>query len=641
MSLEKIFRKAETAYRAGKYLDALGQLKKLERDVPRHPEVVHLKGVCLFEAKRFAEAEKVLSLALELKGELPELLDALAATCNRLGDYDRAEALYRRALAIRPTWNVLSNYGVLLKTLGRFDEAIACHERAVSLRPDAVDAWDNLAGTLFKAGNRKSGLEALRRIAELRPDKAETWSALGYEAFISGDRPAARAAIARALALDPADNRARLADGLVKVNCGDAEAGVPVVRKALEGPLSPEEFSVAVFALNYGEDVTPKEIRRVAASWGKRFGEAPPLTKRGRDWAPGERLRVGIVAAHFGQHPAAFFMREWVPHAAEVGMDVTMFHVLAVPDDVKAMWPGVAEWVPLGMDDRQAAVRIADRQIDVLINASGHADNSGIGIFAHRPAPVQVLAFAHFCTTGMAAFDAVIADRFQVADGGEAGFSEKIVRLPHDYVCYRAPAYAPEIASPAAAEGPLLGCFNNPSKYGPRTARLWSAVLAAVPSARLLLKASQFADAEAVATVGRLLQDAGVDPARVIFEGASPHPELLAAYNRIDLALDPLAYSGGLTTLEALWMGVPVVTLPGEKYCARHGLTHLGNAGLERFVARDEAHYVEIAKAWLEDTGDLVTRKRAVRESVRSSPISDGAAYARDLAEALRQVCAG
>lgn len=638
MSLENIFRKAEASYRAGKYLDALKHLKKLEREAPGHPEVAHLKGVCLFEMKRYAEAEKALSEAYRAKPNDGALVNALATACRYAGDTARAEDLFRRAIALRPDWSAYNNFANFLKAGGRHAEAIEAYRRAIDLHPRAADPWSGMAGALRAIGQRKLAIEARQQAAALVPGDAGTWAMLGHEAFVGGERDVARTALAKALDLQPDNPAALLSAGMLDIHSGDAASGTPKIRKAAAGPLTPDELGSAVLALNYDEGSTSAEIRRLAGSWDKRFGTAKPLVARRRVSAPDAPVRVGIVASYFGQHPVSAFVTSWLPWAAEAGLEIVVFHSAPVTEADRANWAGVADWIDIRMNDTAAAERIAAAGVDVLVCVAGHGDNSRAEVFAHRAAPLQVLAFAYFCTTGIAAMDAVLADPLQIPPGGEDGFSERVVRLPNDYVCFRPPAYLPDIAAPDPAAGPVLGSFNNPSKYGPKTARLWADVLAALPAARLLLKAPQLGDAVAAANVRKLFGAAGIDPDRLIIEGMSPHADLLATYNRVTLALDPVAYSGGITTLESLWMGVPVVTLPGEKFCARHSLTHLRNAGLGRFVARDGAHYVELAREWLNDPADMLDRRRAVRAAIEGSPVSDGAGYARDLAATLRDL---
>lgn len=641
MSMIKLFQKAEAAYRKGQYRDALKTLKKLEKSLPGEPEVAHLRGVCFYELQDYANAERALTKALAAKPNDRPLINALAATYKNLEKFAEAEALFLKLLPGATDWNVFNNFGNLLKATGRLDDAIAVFERGLEIKPDAQSIWQNIAPALRDAGRGDDSLTALKRAAELAPGDVRPWSILGHEAMIFGNHDVAMAALEKALALDPDDPTALLAMGFLEIELCDSEAGAEKVRRACRGNLHPSQLSGAVFALSRDESTTAEDILKLAKSWHRRYPTPPPLTKGIPARTAGRTLRVGIVAGHFHQHPVTFFLKPWLRAAPAAGLEVVIFYVRAVDDATKADWTGVHAWVDLRMNSpRAAAERIAAENVDILVSAAGHADDSRLDIFPYRPAPVQAVGFAYFCTTGIKEIDYAIADDYQCPPELEGTFSEKVIRLPNPYACFDPPEDLPEIQPPSPGDGLVIGSFNAPNKYGPKTAALWARVLDAVPTARLFLKGAVFKTPAAADNIRKLFAAAGVAPERLIIEGPSPRRDLLACYNRLSIALDPLGYSGGVTTLEALWMGVPVVTLPGRKYSARHSLAHLAFCGLDQFVAADEDAYVEIVRSWLADPADLAQRKAAIRDAVRASPVSDGEGFAHVLADALRNITA-
>ena len=641
MSMIKLFQKAEAAYRKGQYRDALKTLKKLEKSLPGEPEVAHLRGVCFYELQDYANAERALTKALAAKPNDRALINALATTYKNLEKFVEAEALFLKLLPGATDWNVFNNFGNLLKATGRLDDAIAVFERGLEIKPDAQSIWQNLAPALRDAGRGDDSLLALQRAAELAPDEVRPWSVLGHEAMIFGNHDVALAALEKALALDPDDPTALLAMGFLEIELCDSQSGAEKVRRACRGDLHPSQLSGAVFALSRDESTSAEDILRLAKSWHRRYPTPPSVTRGTPAPTDGRPLRIGIVAGHFHQHPVSFFLKPWLRAAPAAGLEVVIFYVRAVDEAAKADWAGVHAWVDLRMNSpRAAAERVAAEQIDILVSAAGHADDSRLDIFPYRPAPVQAVGFAYFCTTGIKEIDYAIADDLQCPPEHEGMFAEKVIRLPNNHACFDAPKYLPAIAPPPAGDGLVIGSFNAPNKYGPKTAGLWASVLEAVPEARLLLKGQAFKTPTAVDNVRQLFSAAGVAPERLIIEGPASRHDLLQSYNRLSIALDPLGYSGGVTTLEALWMGVPVVTLPGEKYSARHSLAHLRSCGLDQFIAADAAAYIEIVRNWLSDPGDLVQRKTGIREAIRTSPVSDGDAYARVLADALRKITA-
>jgi predicted O-linked N-acetylglucosamine transferase (SPINDLY family) len=260
--------------------------------------------------------------------------------------------------------------------------------------------------------------------------------------------------------------------------------------------------------------------------------------------------------------------------------------------------------------------------------------------FARKPAPIQVTWAGYVGTTGLSAMDYILSDRFEIPPEAEPYYCERVLRMPDGYVCYDPPAYAPPVAPlPALTKGFVtFASFSNPAKLGLPTVEVWSRILHHLPGARLVLKYKGMDDPAVTGRLVEMFRANGIDPVRVSFEGSSPHAELLGQYHRVDLGLDTFPYNGGLTTLEALWMGVPVLTCPGETFAGRHGLTHLSNLGLSQMIARDGDDYVALAISLAGDLPGLAALRAGLREQMASSPLCDGARFARDLMHLLQGV---
>ncbi len=234
--------------------------------------------------------------------------------------------------------------------------------------------------------------------------------------------------------------------------------------------------------------------------------------------------------------------------------------------------------------------------------------------------------------------DWIISDRWETPPELEQFYSERILRLSNGYVCYSPPTYAPDVASlPARTNGFITyGCFNNLAKITPTVLRVWAEVLRRVPHARLVLKTHQFSEAELADRINAAFTRLGIGTDRIELRGSSEHRDFLGQYNDIDIVLDPFPYSGGLTTCEALWMGVPIVTLPGETFSSRHSLSHLSNVGLQDWAASSEANYIELAVARAADVAALAALRAGLRSRVKASPLCDAPRFGRGLGEALR-----
>jgi protein O-GlcNAc transferase len=267
----------------------------------------------------------------------------------------------------------------------------------------------------------------------------------------------------------------------------------------------------------------------------------------------------------------------------------------------------------------------------------GHA-GARLLIFARKPAPVQVTWLGYVGTTGLSAMDFLLADRFHIREGEEAWYSETVLRMPHSYICYSPLPNSPEVCRlPALESGQFtFGCFNSPAKYSRRIIEAWAQILSRTPKSRLLLKYYALADEGFQAWLREQFAQLGVGADQIIIEGPCPQPEILANYGRVDLALDTQPYSGGLTTCEAMWMGVPVITCPGRTFAGRHATSHLTNAGFSQFVAGDLAEYVELAVQWAGRVEELAALRAGMRQQVRQSPLYEAGGFAEGFSALIR-----
>jgi predicted O-linked N-acetylglucosamine transferase (SPINDLY family) len=300
----------------------------------------------------------------------------------------------------------------------------------------------------------------------------------------------------------------------------------------------------------------------------------------------------------------------------------------------------VSEWQDVfHVSEEQLAARIRKDQIDILFDLDGHSGRERLLVFARKPAPLQITWAGYVGTTGLAAIDYLLADRWHVPKDSEAFCREEVLRMPNGYVCYQPPSYSAEVAPlPAEQNGFVtFGSFNQPTKTNRHVVALWARVLKRVAGSRLLLKHRGFDDAAIREPILREFAAEGVDTARIELQGKSPHAALLAEYQRIDIGLDTFPYSGGLTTCEALWMGVPIVTLPGQTFAGRHSLSHLSNVGLTQTITASEQEYVDCAAALAGDLPRLAELRRALRQQMAASPLCDCRRFALDWSDLLTQ----
>jgi predicted O-linked N-acetylglucosamine transferase (SPINDLY family) len=550
--------------------------------------------------------------AIELK---PDFVDAEVARSNVLKDLGRrddAVASYRRLLKITPDSAELHiDLGNALQGLARHEEAAASYRRALEIRPDSAETYNNLGIVLQALERFDEAVVSLRRALELKPDLAPAHNNLGNALQELGQLDQAAACIRRALELKP--DFAAVHSSLLFVH--HYLVGQPV-------SLMREE------AVRYGELVA----RQLCPS--ARWDIAPD---------PARRLRVGFVSGDLRQHPIGNFLEGvFASLVSEANGRLEVFayanHLCCdeVAERIKAhcqAWHWVA-----GMEDESLAQRIRDDGIDILIDLSGHTAHNRLPMFAWKPAPVQATWLGYLATTGVSAIDYVIADDWTFPASEEENFTEKVWRLPGSYLCFTPPSDAVDVGPlPAISKGYItFGSFNNLSKMNDDVVALWSRVLVAVPNSRLFLKAKLFKETSVRQSVMERFAARGIAADRLILEGRVPRVDYLRPFQRVDIALDPFPYPGITTSVENLWMGVPVLTLAGKRFLSRQGVGLLMNAGLPEWIAETEDDYVFRAVSRANDLKALSSLRSELRQRVLASPIFDAPRFAQHFEAALR-----
>jgi protein O-GlcNAc transferase len=412
------------------------------------------------------------------------------------------------------------------------------------------------------------------------------------------------------------------------------------MRQSLALAPNSRRHSKLLASLQYGEGVTAEELLPEHRAWNDLYAsDLANTSARATRRVNGQPLRLGFVSHDFGLHPIGFLALRALECLDRKQCGIVCYSDRIAEDAYTARFRAAADlWRPIyGVPDKQVAEQIREDRIDILVDLMGHTANRLL-VFARRPAPLQVTWLGYVGTTGLSAMDCLLADRFHVPEGEERHYTEKVLRMSHGYACYGPPGDAPEVGPlPSMGQGSVtFGCFNNPMKYSPPLLDVWARILQRVPSSRLLIKFVGLDDPYVQARLTGEFVQRGVAAERVLLEGKSPHRELLTAYNCVDLALDTQPYSGGLTTCEALWMGVPVITFPGRTFAGRHAVSHLTNAGYQQFIAHDAVGYIELAVQWASRLDELAALRSQLRDRMRSSPLCDAPRFAADFLRILQ-----
>lgn len=641
----------------GKTDEAIGHYRQAIALDPNSAETHNNLGVALKEQGLPDQAIDHFQRALALKPDFAAACEGLGGALRELGRLDAAAEALSAATRLDPRCaSAYNNLGVVLKDLGRAAEAIAAYEQAIALEPELAEAHNNLGIVLKEQGRLEEAIRHLNQASALKPGYAEACNNLGLVLEIQGKVEEAIAAYRQAIALNPAFSRAH---------------------------------SNVLFALNYLPRLDAGEIFCEHLRWAKAYADplGATIMPHANDRTPGRPLRIGYVSPDFRKHPVAYFIESVLACHDAGQFEITCYSDVSAPDEVTGRLRRLAHTTPhvlqhgrkrhsdplwveelthaesyvadrspfsghrwrdiYGLTDEQGSALMRQDGIDILIDLAGHTDRNRLLLFALKPAPVQASWIGYFNTSGLAAMDYFISDRYSSPEELPQRFTEQLIRLPHSRFCYLPPDYAPAVVDPPAATNGYItfGCFNNLAKINADVVALWAEILSALPDSRLLLKSLALNDEGTCQRYRDLFSAHGITPDRIALSGHSPHAEMLAQYGRVDIALDPFPFSGGLTTCEALWMGVPVVTLAGETLVSRQSASLLMNLGKTEWVAESPRQYVETALMLAADPAGLVQLRRGLRKQMAASPVCDAGAFTLELESAYRKIwqawCAG
>lgn len=620
-----------------------------------NPDATRVAAMAMLHLQETGQAEAIAGGLLSEFPNDPDALLVIAASRLQQGQVEEADTLVGHAIAGNPELaDAYALQAQISLRLGRLDDAFHQAHQALVRKPGLAAAFIALGHILRRQGRTEEAIPYFRQALHLRPQAAEVHASLGAvlaERYRLGE---AEATLKTALGLKPAHAPTHSALARVHFQQGRLDAALAGFRRALVlQPDLSEACSNLLMALNYDPNTDDDALRQAHQDWDLRFGQpATPLLHTPphanvRD--PQRRLRVGYVSPDFGRHPVGYFLEAVLAAHDPAQVESFAYSDRHFGDDLTTRLHQLAHvHRPIaGLSDAALAGQIRADGIDLLIDLSGHTGGNRLPLFALRPAPVQISWLGYFNTTGLAAMDYVLMDPHAVPDGAEGLFCETVLRLPQGRFCYSPPDYAPEPAPPPCHRrgGVTFGCFNNLTKITPAVVRLWTAVLAAVPDSRLLLKWHSLDDPDVRDTTLHTFTEAGLAPQRLELRGRSPHPEMLAEYADIDIALDPFPFCGGLTSCEALWMGVPVVTLPGRRPVSRQTLSYLAALDLAVLAADSPERYAQLAVSLARQPETLTHLRASLRDRMRASPLCDGPGFTRSLETIYRQVwqhwCAG
>lgn len=644
-AVERLFADATADHLSGRIQQALNGYQQVLSRHPQHAPALHGLGLACSQLDRADDAENLLRRAVALAPDNAEFLNNLGMVLAERRQLQEAIVCHHRAVNLQPAFAAAHHaLGNALRKHGQLEASIHCFERALGLDPELAAAYINL-GTAHKDLNHWDlALEAYHRSLALAPNNPIAHHNLGTALYQLGRLEDAARSLECAVALNPDLPEAWVNLGNIAKDQGRLEDALTTFRNVYQThPAYGPGLSNLLFTLNYTDGVSQAEIFALHREFNTRYAahhtRAAPAFNNLRD--PGRRIKVGYMSPDLRGHACAFFLEPLFEHHDVENVEVYAYAEVANPDPTtQRLRSLVHAWrSTVGLDDEQLAALIRADGIDVMVDLAGHTANSRLLALARKPAPVQLTYLGYPATTGMDAIGYRLTDAVaEPAGTSDQYYVEELVRLPHSLWCYKPFPDMPAVtALPALRNGYLtLGSFNNFAKVGPRVIALWAEIMRALPSARLSLLCAS--DQATQTKVRAQFQALGVDAERLVLYGRESRAAYLRRFADVDLALDPFPCNGGTTTCDALWMGLPVVSLIGDTFLSRASFSVLSAAGIQEFAARTPAEYVQRCIDLARHPLHLVTLRATLRDRLQASPLLDGVLLARNIEAVFRQL---
>jgi predicted O-linked N-acetylglucosamine transferase (SPINDLY family) len=630
--------------------EARAACEKILQERPDHLEAVTLLWDLAFDAGAPGAATDWLNRAIGADNRVAGFHYMLGCVLQAQQKIDDAIASFRQALAHDPAHaKAHNNLGCTLEAAGDLASAAQCYRDAIGLDPDMAHAHYNLGNACRQLGDAKQAIEQIERALAIEPAHADWRSNLGSLQHEQLQLDDAISNLQKAIALDPGLDRAYSALGGALLLAGRVEEANAAFGKALE--LKPERADVeswSLLSLHYGLGENAPMIFDKHLAWARRHARGVPraTTHRGVGQDAGRRLNIGYVSPDVTQHLVASFIEPVLAARDRGEFSVFCYSSGRREDETTRRLRGHCDhWRDISLvSDMDAADRIRADGIDILVDLAGHTGGGRLLLFAWKPAPAQVTWLGYPNTTGMDTMDYRLTDAVADPPGRtERYHAEKLIRLPHGFLCYAPPRESPEVAEPAKIQAGRLmfACFNNLAKITSPMIALWAELLRGLPGARLLLKNYGLSAESARHELRARFLKNGIGAERLdLLPADRSIAQHLAQYRQVDIALDVFPYNGRSTTCEALWMGVPVVTLAGTTHVSRVSASILTSVGLPELIANTPGEYMEIATRLAVDVEKRRALRGGMRARMRSSPLLDAQGFSRALEAAYREMWA-
>ncbi len=638
----KTLQTAIAFHQQGKLSEAKQLYEEILLKTPNHFDALHLSGVIASQSQMRDEAEVFYAKAIRINPKQAAPHYNLGKTLQDQKCFDKALQSYDTAISLKSDYaEAFYNRGVTLQQLRRFDEALQSYDQAIAIKSDYAGAFNNRGNTLSELKRFAEALQSYDKAVSIKSDYAEAFNNRGNTLKELKRFSEALQSYNKALAINSDYAEVLLNRGFTLQELKRFDESLQDYDKAISiKPYFFDAQSNRLLLLNYVSCFSASYRLEAARKFGAdvvRFARQKFTHSNVENSF--DKLRLGFVSGDFRVHSVGFFLEGFLSNLDQTKFELIGYTNNSFEDELtlrlKSFFGLYKSLVGLG--DEEAAKAIYDDDVQILIDLSGHTALNRLPVFAHKPAAVQLSWLGYCGTTGVDEIDYILGDSYVTPPSEENHFSEKIKRLPENYICMTPPNVGVEVHTLSALKNGYItfGCFNNFSKVNESVIRLWARIMLQVHGSRLFLKAGQLADTSVIRDTVSMFQSLGISSERLSFEGHKNPAEHFDAYNKVDIGLDTFPYNGVTTTAEALWMGVPVLTKKGDCFVSHNGETICHHTGLSDWIAEDENDYYEKAVRFSSDFEALAKLRAGLREKILTSPLFAAERFARRFEDAM------
>jgi len=645
-SLDNMLDVALKHHQEGRIEEATRQYYKILALDPNNFSCYNNLGLIYCNQGRTDEAIKCYQKAQDINPNDPDVYNNFGNLWQSQGQLDNAQKYLEQALRLKPDSSAAHvNLGIVLHNRGRYEQAIAHYQQALRIQPDLGEAYLNLGNSLNKINRWDDAIEAYQQSLIYKPNHSITYNNLGAVLRTQGRLNEAEKILREALRLRPDFMPAYINLGTLLTDIGKTADAVECFEAVLAiKPDRADAISNMLFSLNYMDNISAPALAKryfeMGAVLEDKFLSIPKQYRNNPN--PNRRLRIGYVSPDFRKHAITFYFEPLIRAHDRSQVEIFCYGEIFMPDEMTEKLQQLSDhWrSTVGINDEDLAAQIESDGIDILIDLAGHSAHNRLLTFIRRPAPIQITWLGYPNTTGLKSMNYRFVDAITDPEGiADTLSSEKLIRLESGFHCYQPPDGLPELTpSPCLEIGYVtFGSFNNIAKISPTTIDIWSKLLLRFPNSRIVLKSWIFADHDIRSLIRARFIDRGVPEERInLINSINEVTDHIALYRKIDICLDTFPYNGTTTTCEALWMGVPVITLLGDRHLARVGASLITQVGLQELIARTPEEYIDLAIRLASNPHYLNEIHLGLRKRMAQSSLCDIPRFARKLESTYR-----